>query len=129
MQTLEEKIQYEMNRRTQEIMEYYDELEEFEKGSEEYIWRRNEIRTSLIKYLKNLKSDIQLYYEEISEPSDYMISITYEVKRRNRIRNFHMYYYGSSMYKHRITVYDVIKGYYESYIIGKKLYLHLLSFL
>jgi len=129
MQTLEEKIQYNIDRRTREIMEYYDELEEFEKGSEEYIWRRNEIRTMSIKYLKNLKSEIQFYYEAISAPSDYMISIMYEVKWRNTIRDFQMYYYGSSMYKHRTTVYDVIRSYYEWYIIGKKEYLHLLSFL
>ena len=129
MQTLEDKIQYNITRSKQEIMEYYDELDTLEKGSEIYIWRRNEIRTMLITYLKNLKMRIKHYYEMIQNPSDYMMFITSDVEMANTYRNFQIYFMGSSVYKRRITVYDIIRDYYESYIVKKNEYLCLLNFL
>ena len=129
MQTLEDKIQYNIARSTQEIMEYYDELDTLEKGSEIYIWRRNEIRTMLITYLKNLKMSIKHYYEMIQNPSDYMMFITSDLEMANTYRNFQIYFMGSSVYKRRITVYDIIRDYYEAYIVKKNEYLCLLNFL
>lgn len=129
MQTLEDKIRYNITRSEQEIMEYYDELDTLEKGSDIYIWRRNEIRTMLITYLKNLKMSIKYYYEMIQNPSDYMMTITSDVERVNNRRKFQIYFTGSSVYKHRITVYDIIRDYYETYIVKKNEYLCLLNFL
>jgi hypothetical protein len=129
MQTLEDKIQYNITRSKQEIMEYYDELDTLEKGSEIYIWRRNEIRTMLITYLKNLKMRIKHYYEMIQNPSDYMMFIASDLEMANTYRNFQIYFMGSSVYKHRITVYDIIRDYYEAYIVQKNEYLCLLNFL
>lgn len=129
MQTLEDKIQYNIARSTQEIMEYYDELDTLEKGSEIYIWRRNEIRTMLITYLKNLKMRIKHYYEMIQNPSDYMMFIASDLEMANTYRNFQIYFMGSSVYKHRITVYDIIRDYYEAYVVQKNEYLCLLNFL
>lgn len=129
MQTLEDKIQYNIARSKQEIMEYYDELDTLEKGSEIYIWRRNEIRTMLITYLKNLKMRIKHCYEIIQNPSDYMMFIASDLEMANTYRNFQIYFMGSSVYKHRITVYDIIRDYYEAYIVQKNEYLCLLNFL
>ena len=129
MQTLEDKIQYNITRSKQEIMEYYDELDTLEKGSEIYIWRRNEIRTMLITYLKNLKMRIKHYYEMIQNPSDYMMFIASDLEMANTYRNFQIYFMGSSVYKRRITVYDIIRDYYEAYIVKKNEYLCLLNFL
>lgn len=129
MQTLEDKIQYNITRSTREIMEYYDELDTLEKGSEIYIWRRNEIRTMLITYLKNLKMRIKHCYEIIQNPSDYMMFIASDLEMANTYRNFQIYFMGSSVYKHRITVYDIIRDYYEAYIVQKNEYLCLLNFL
>lgn len=129
MQTLEDKIQYNITRSKQEIMEYYDELDTLEKGSEIYIWRRNEIRTMLITYLKNLKMRIKHYYEMIQNPSDYMMFIASDLEMANTYRNFQIYFMGSSVYKHRITVYDIIRDYYEAYVVQKNEYLCLLNFL
>lgn len=129
MQTLEDKIQYNITRSKQEIMEYYDELDTLEKGSEIYIWRRNEIRTMLITYLKNLKMSIKHCYEMIQNPSDYMMFIASDLEMANTYRNLQIYFIGSSVYKHRITVYDIIRDYYEAYIVQKNEYLCLLNFL
>lgn len=129
MQTLEDKIQYNITRSKQEIMEYYDELDTLEKGSEIYIWRRNEIRTMLITYLKNLKMSIKHCYEMIQNPSDYMMFIASDLEMANTYRNFQIYFIGSSVYKRRITVYDIIRDYYEAYVVQKNEYLCLLNFL